>query len=67
VKSLLVEIPERLADEIDAWVKAGWFVSEKELIRAALLDFVRARRLELQEQFQLEDIEWALRQVPSAR
>lgn len=65
MKSMEIELPERIAQEIDAWVEAGWYRSGDELIRAAVLDFVRNRRLELDEKFQLEDIEWALRQAPA--
>jgi hypothetical protein len=40
----------------------GWFSDEWEIMRLALVAFVRRRRLELQERFQQEDIVWALQQ-----
>jgi len=43
-------------------VKAGWFRTEEEAVRLALLEFVRRHRVELLERFQREDIAWALRQ-----
>jgi Arc/MetJ-type ribon-helix-helix transcriptional regulator len=61
MKSLQVELPDRLAAELDALVQAGWFHSSDELVRLALAEYLRRHRFELLEQFQLEDIEWALR------
>jgi hypothetical protein len=40
----------------------GWFSDEWEIMRLALVAFVRRHRLELQERFQQEDIVWALQQ-----
>ncbi len=62
MKSLQIELPDKLATELDALVQAGWFHSEDELVRLALVEFVRRHRLELLERFQREDIAWALRQ-----
>lgn len=60
MKSLNVELPDRLADEVARMVRDGWFHSENELVRAALVDFLRTRQAELQERFQREDIAWAV-------
>ena len=62
MKVVQVEIPDRLRDEIDALIAEGWFANERELARHALTEFVRKRSFELQERFQRDDIEWALRQ-----
>ncbi len=62
MKPLEVEIPDKLAEELDAIVKAGWFSSEAEVVRWALLEFVRRYHFELLERFQREDIAWALKQ-----
>jgi Arc/MetJ-type ribon-helix-helix transcriptional regulator len=62
MKSIKVELPDRLAEELDAMVKAGWFNNEAEAMRSALREFVRRNRLELLERFQREDIAWALKQ-----
>jgi len=62
MKSLQIELPDKLAGELDTLVQAGWFRSEDELIRLALTEFVRRHRFELLERFQREDIAWALRQ-----
>lgn len=66
MKRLQIELPEKLADHVNALVRDGWFSSEQELIRTAILEFLRHRRLELTEEFQREDIAWALQQKPTA-
>jgi len=66
MKAIRVELPEKLAAEIEAYVKTGWFNSEADVIRAALMDFVRRNRVDLLERFMRDDIEWALRQKESA-
>ena len=60
MKTLALELPERLTEEIDALVQNGWFADENELTRAALWEFVRRKRFILAEQFQRADIAWAL-------
>lgn len=62
MKSMQIELPDKLAQELDAMVKAGWFRNEAEVVRWVLLEFVRRHRLELLERFQQEDIAWALKQ-----
>ena len=62
MKSLQVELPDRLAAELQALVQGGWFQSEGEVVRAALTEFLRRHRLELLEKQQREDIAWALEQ-----
>lgn len=66
MKTIQIEIPEKLAAEIEAYVRTGWFGSEAEVIRAALLEFVRRNRVGLLERFMRDDIEWALKQKGSA-
>ncbi len=62
MKSLRIELPEKLAMEVESLVKDGWFQSTDELIRMALMEFLRRHRLELMEHFMREDIQWALEQ-----
>jgi Arc/MetJ-type ribon-helix-helix transcriptional regulator len=66
MKSIQIELPEKLAQELDTLVQQGWFRSEEEVIRFALLEFLRRYRLELLKQFQRDDIAWALRQKDAA-
>lgn len=57
--TLQVQLPDRLAQLLREMVEEGWFTSEEEAVRAALWEFLRRHSLQLTEQFQLEDIEWA--------
>jgi Arc/MetJ-type ribon-helix-helix transcriptional regulator len=66
MKTLHIEVPDKLAQEIEALVQAGWFSHEAEVVRLALWEFMRHHRLELMEQFQREDIAWALQQKRAA-
>ena len=61
MKAVQLELPDKLAAEIEAYVDAGWFGSEGEVIRAALMDFVKRHRIDLLERFRRDDIEWALK------
>lgn len=65
MKTLQVVLPDVLAAELEALVQKGWFRSEDELVRLALIEFVRRYRFELLERFQREDIAWALQQKPN--
>ena len=60
MKTLEIQLPDQLAKKVEALIEAGWFASEEELIRLALAEFLRRHSFELQEQFQRDDIQWAL-------
>ena len=60
MKILKLEVPDQLAKQIESLVQAGWFASEEELARLALSEFLSHHRFQLQEQFQRDDIRWAL-------
>jgi len=62
MKLVKVELPDKLAEEIETLVKAGWFQSKEEVVRIALIEFIHRHRFELLERFQREDIAWALQQ-----
>jgi Arc/MetJ-type ribon-helix-helix transcriptional regulator len=62
MKTIEVELSERVTIELETLVKDGWFADEAEIIRVALLEFVQRNRFSLTERFQREDIAWALRQ-----
>ena len=62
MKTLEIEVPDPLAEKLKGLVDAGWFANEDEIGRLALAEFLSRHRFELQEQFQREDISWALRQ-----
>jgi Arc/MetJ-type ribon-helix-helix transcriptional regulator len=63
MKTLSIDLPDKLAAEIDAYVKAGFFHFEPDAVRAAMSEFVRRNRMDLMERFAREDIEWAKREV----
>lgn len=65
MKTIQVELPEKLAAEIEHYVEGGWFGSEGEVVRVALAELVRRNRPELLERFLREDIQWATRQKGS--
>ncbi len=60
---LQIELPDKLAKEIQRLIQAGWFETEQEIIRLALIEFIRRHEAALTEQFQLEDISWAVAQA----
>ncbi|OGP83086.1 MAG: hypothetical protein A2Z08_11810 [Deltaproteobacteria bacterium RBG_16_54_11] len=62
MKSVRVELPDKLAAELDILVKKGWFQNQDEVVRVALGDFIHRYRFELLERFQREDIAWAIQQ-----
>jgi Arc/MetJ-type ribon-helix-helix transcriptional regulator len=62
MKTLEIELPDALAAQVERLVSDGWFASEDEIGRLALVEFVGRHRLELQEEFQREDVAWALTQ-----
>jgi Arc/MetJ-type ribon-helix-helix transcriptional regulator len=67
MKSVQVELPDKLADELGLLVKTGWFGSEEEAVRIALMEFVHRHRFELLERFQREDVAWALQQKEATK
>lgn len=67
MKTIAVNLPERLTEELDGLIKDGWFLDESEIVRAALWEFVRRNRFALTEHFQRADIAWALQQYRERR
>ena len=60
MSTLTLELPDELAIGLERVVKAGWFLDEKDAVRAALRELVADQRYAAAEQQQLDDIEWAL-------
>lgn len=67
MKTIMVELPNKAAAEISHYVRAGWFASDAEAVRAAMMEFVRRNRVEMLDRFMREDIAWALRQKKRSR
>lgn len=51
MKTIQVELPDRLAELLQEMVQEGWFQSEEEAVRAALLEFLRRHPRQLAERF----------------
>ena len=62
MQTLQVELPDEIARDVETAVKAGAFRDAAEVVRTALREFISTRRFELQEQQQLHDVAWALRE-----
>lgn len=60
MKILKLEVPDQIAKRIESLVQEGWFASEEELVRFALSEFLSHYRLQVREEFQQDDIRWAL-------
>ena len=67
MKTMSINLPDNLAAEINDYVKAGFFVSEPDVILAAMSEFVRRNRVDLMERFAREDIEWAKKEAQAAK
>lgn len=67
MKTVQVELNDKLADELDALLRAGFFNTQEEAIRFALIKFIENHEPMLAERFQHEDIMWALEQKRSAQ
>ena len=67
MKQIQIELPDKVADQIETMVRDGWFQDEGELLRTAVMEFLQHRRLALTEEFQRDDIAWALQQKADRR
>ncbi len=61
MSSVTVELPDALAAELNAAVRAGWFATQAEAVRAAVAEYFREEKLARLEQQQLSDIAWAVK------
>lgn len=60
MKTVKMEVPERLYKYANILVKEGWFRDEKEVFSEAIRRFLDSHRPELMEKFILDDVEWGL-------
>ena len=67
MKTVVVELPDRITTEIGTLVENGWFANETEIIQTALWEFMRRNRLALAGQFKRADIAQALQQHRNRR
>lgn len=61
MKTVHLELPDELAQEVGTLVDKGWFKDASEAARFALRELVNRQRFQLLEDQQLEDIAWAKR------
>lgn len=61
MKSIKVELPPRLREQVEALVRAGWFTKEQDLICEAVRRFVESHPPDAMTQAVWEDVDWGLR------
>lgn len=66
MKTISIKLPDDVANQMQEFVKAGYFSTEHELVLAALAQFIRRNRIELAEEFARDDIAWAKREAKKA-
>ena len=67
MKTLSIAVPDHLAERINDYVKEGFFLSEPDVVLAAMSEFDRRNRIDLMERFAREDIEWAIKEAHAAK
>ena len=60
MKTLTIECPDQLYEQLAKMVEAGWFKSPEEGVVEALRRYLSGHSVELQEKQILEDVEWGL-------
>lgn len=66
MKTVQVELNDKLAERLDALLQDGFFNTEEEALRFALIKLIESREPMLAEHFQREDIAWAIKQKRAA-
>ena len=67
MKTLSIDVPDNMADQIKDFVKTGFFTSEPDVVLAAMTEFIRRNRIDLMERFAHEDIEWAKNEAKATK
>lgn len=60
MKTMTIDCPDRLVDELDAYVKQGWALNARDAVVEALRRFLESHRPSIAESQILEDVEWGL-------
>ena len=66
MKTLTIDCPDRLHEQLAKLVAAGWFKSPEDAVLEAVRRYLSLHSVELQEKQILEDVDWALKGCPSA-
>lgn len=67
MKTLSISVPDYLAERIHDYVQSGFFLSDPDVILAAMSEFVRRNQVDLMERFAREDIAWAKNEARAAK
>ena len=60
MRTLTVECPDRLVEQLDGYVKNGWAVGVGEAVVEAIRRFLDSHRPEISRAQMLADVEWGL-------
>ena len=60
-KTTTINLPPRLAEQIESYIDVGWFPDLNTLVVEALRRYVETHQLELAEHYVWKDVEWGLR------
>jgi Arc/MetJ-type ribon-helix-helix transcriptional regulator len=60
MKSVTIQCPDALADDLHRLVREGWFADEQQALIEALRRFLDSHRPELTESQVLADVAWGL-------
>ncbi len=60
MKTVTIECPDRLHEQLAKLVEAGWFKSPEDAVLESLRRYLSLHSVELQEQQVMADVEWAL-------
>jgi Arc/MetJ-type ribon-helix-helix transcriptional regulator len=63
MKTIRVELPDRVHDQIEILVREGWFRSPADIVEQAVRRFLDTHRPELMEKHIREDVDRGLRGV----
>ncbi len=60
MKSISVDMPDRLHERLERFVKGGWATDPQEILVDAVRRFLDAHEPAEMERFIMEDVEWGL-------
>jgi Arc/MetJ-type ribon-helix-helix transcriptional regulator len=60
VKTVTVEFPDQLHEQLQNLIKSGWVKNQQEAVTEALRRYLDSHRPELQESQILKDVQWGL-------
>jgi len=64
MKTITLECPDRLHEQLAKLVAAGWFKSPEDAVLEAVRRYLSGHSIELQEKQILADVEWAVKGCP---